>query len=87
MAPTPEQLAQLARLAAATEQGEIDCEEELRRVAAYLAALKRGDSPGDYLRQVARHIEICPECHEEFLALIRAEGLDPKALLGTGGGA
>ena len=76
-----EQLRELARLTGATEDEEIDCAEMLNRVAAYLKSLMERDEPTEHLRQVAQHLKICPECHEEFLALIRAEGLDPETQL------
>jgi hypothetical protein len=33
------------------------------------------------LRQVSQHLRVCPECREELLALIRAEGLDHETIL------
>ncbi|MCB9851793.1 MAG: hypothetical protein H6819_01755 [Phycisphaerales bacterium] len=82
MKPTDEQLADLAKLLGDTADCEIDCAELLDHVAAYLEAVKdrRGLEPR--LQQVAQHFKICPECREEFEALIRAEGLDPQKLLG-----
>jgi hypothetical protein len=51
------------------------------RVAAYLHALRERSTTTDHLQQVAQHLKVCPECHEEFVALIKAEGLDPTAIL------
>ncbi len=80
MKPTEEQLANLARLVNATADNEIDCAEVLDRVADYLSAIKEHAPRTAYLQQVAQHLKVCPECHEEFALLIKAEGLDPHTL-------
>lgn len=82
MKPTDAQLADLAKLLGDTADCEIDCAELLDRVAAYLEAIKDRRVLASPLKQVAQHLKICPECREEFEALIRAEGLDPAQLLG-----
>lgn len=53
----------------------------LDRVSAYLQALRDHSTISERLQQVAQHLRVCPECHEEFVALIKAEGLDPAAIL------
>ena len=70
MKPTGEQLRELLRLVAATESREIDCDEFLARVGAYLEGVKATGEPPAELRQVAQHLEICAECREEFDALV-----------------
>jgi hypothetical protein len=79
--PTDTQLADLARVVGATTGEEIDCAAMLDRVAPYLKALTERKAQSEHLRQAAQHLKICPECHEEFLALIKAEGLDPSRVL------
>lgn len=79
--PTDAQLADLARLASATAAEEIDCGEMLNRVGVYLKALTERSALTEQLQQVAQHLKVCPECHEELVALIKAEGLDPATLL------
>lgn len=78
---TPDQLAELARLAHATADEEIDCAELLDRIAEFLHASPERRADEARLRQVAQHLQVCPECREEFLALIRAEGLDPSDVM------
>ncbi len=70
MKPTREQLRELLRVVAATEPQEIDCEEFLARVGAYLEGMKPTGEPPAELRQVAQHLEICSECREEFDVLV-----------------
>lgn len=80
MKPIDPKLEALARLIAATRDSELDCGALLDRVAAYLEDVKAGRAPDASMREVAQHLTVCPECHEEFVALLRAEGLDPAAL-------
>ena len=70
MKPTREQLRELLRVVAATEPQEIDCEEFLARVGAYLEGAKPTGEPPAALLQVAQHLEICSECREEYDALV-----------------
>ena len=70
MKPIREQLRELLRVVAATEPQEIDCEEFLARVGAYLEEMKPTGEPPAELRRVAQHLEICSECREEFDALV-----------------
>lgn len=49
---------------------EIDCDQFLERVAAFLESVgPDGEVPPD-LRAVAQHLEVCPECKEELDALL-----------------
>jgi hypothetical protein len=76
MEPTSEQLTELARILAATSPEEIDCGELLDRVATYL---ELHDAPPELpaeLLAVRQHLAICPQCQEEFDALVRAQSAD-----------
>lgn len=55
-----------------TEPDEIDCDGFLKGASALLEALAEdgGELPED-LAAVSRHLSVCPECREEFEALIR----------------
>ncbi len=70
MKPTQEQLRELLRLVTATEPEEIDCEEFLDRVGAYLEGLELGSKPPPEFGQVSQHLEICRDCREELDALV-----------------
>ena len=70
MKPTRAQLQELLRVVEATEPREIDCEEFLARVGAFLEGLERGGEPPPELRLVSQHLEICSECREEFDAMV-----------------
>jgi hypothetical protein len=79
--PSDKKLAELAALLGATEGREIDCDTMLSRAAAYLQAVRDRTTLTDHLQQVAQHLNVCPECREEFMALLKAEGLDPAKIL------
>lgn len=72
-----ERLHELLRLVQATEPDELDCDEFLARVAPLLEVVAaEKDLPAE-LRPVAQHLSVCPECKEEFDALLRAHGFEP----------
>jgi hypothetical protein len=67
----PQQMKELLRVVMATAPEEIDCDEFLAGVGAYLEAIgPDGKVPAD-LRAVLQHLEVCPECKEEFDALLK----------------
>ena len=70
MKPTREQLLDLLKVVASTEAREIDCEEFLTRVGAFLESVERSSELSTELGQVSQHLEICSECREEFDALV-----------------
>ncbi len=72
MKPSREQLRDLLRSVAATEPREIDCEELLARVGAYLESGAPGGELSRELELVAQHLEVCQECREEYEALVVA---------------
>lgn len=76
MNTTSDKIRELLRQAIATEPAEIDCEELLARVGAFVESATKGAELPAELRIVAQHLEICPECKEEIDALLRAEGAD-----------
>lgn len=81
MRPPEDKLSDLARLVRDTEPQEIDCGEMLNRLASFLQALREHSTLTETLRQVSQHLKVCPECREELVALVKAEGLDPASLL------
>ncbi len=79
MKPSREQLRDILRTVAATEPREINCEELLARVGAYLESATPGGELPRELELVAQHLEVCPECRDEYEALVVAH----KSLPGT----
>ncbi len=76
MEPSREQLAELAQQLASTAPEEIDCDAVLERVAAYLEAKESDVALTPELEMVRQHLEICPDCLEEFQALVRTSALN-----------
>ncbi len=69
MKPAEEKLRELLILLDATEAEEIDCDEFLDRVAAYVDHVNAEELP-QALRTVSQHASVCPECREELEALL-----------------
>ncbi len=69
---TPEILDGLVRSIAATRPEEIDCDEWLSRVGRLLEIMQRGEPVPSDLAPVLQHLELCPECQEEFQLLLAA---------------
>ena len=67
----------LLRSIAETRVTELDCDEFLERVAPLLEAIAADRELSTELAPVAQHLLVCPECKEEFDALLRAHGLEP----------
>jgi len=67
-----EQVQTLLRLLLATEPTEIDCDGFLKRIAGVVDAMGDDLDPPPELAAVSKHLEVCPECREEFDALLRA---------------
>lgn len=59
----------LMRLIDVTDADEIDCEEFLARIAAYLERLGEDGVPPHGSESVVQHLRVCPECLEEVEAL------------------
>ncbi len=76
MRSTRERLRELLRILQATQPEELDCEQFLHRAAALLEAVQADEILPDALRPVAQHLSVCPECKEEFDALLRAHGIE-----------
>jgi len=62
----------LLQLLDVTTAREIDCTELLYRVAGYLERLGPDGIPPPGYEDVVQHLRICPECLEEFEAMLRA---------------
>lgn len=61
----------------ATADRELDCDEFLARVGPLAELLAAARSPSEEHQLLVQHLSVCPECREEFEALIavlRGEG-------------
>lgn len=72
MSPEQGRIHALLRLIELTADEELDCSQFLDRVAAYVEAqVQRRDLPPE-MAAVAQHLLVCPECCEEFEAILDA---------------
>lgn len=75
MTPTPltaDQLRSLAGLVSETRPHELTCDEWVDRVAGFAEAVLAGTDPPAGAELVEQHVALCPECREEFEALMAA---------------
>lgn len=69
---TDDHLRELAGLLLNTRPDELTCEEWLDRVGGYAEAAAAGRPAPDGSELVTHHLTVCPECREEFEALVAA---------------
>ncbi len=77
--PIPESIAVLVRLLrtlAMTEERELSCEEVFELVDYYAELQGAGVNAQDLLPAVAHHLRLCPECADEYRALLRCLELE-----------
>ena len=69
-----EEYRELARALLATRPEEIDCDQWLDRVGLYLDLIEAGRPIPESLRSVEEHLNLCPDCAEEYAAMREALG-------------
>lgn len=72
MSLTPDELRDLARFVLLTRPHEIGCDEWLGYAPSYADLLAARQPVPEPLQKAAEHLDICPECAEEFRALLAA---------------
>ncbi len=68
----PKQYQDLARFLIKTRPEEMTCDEWLEHVGEYAEHVLAGRAAPSSLVEVERHIDLCPECAEEFCAILAA---------------
>lgn len=68
---TPEQIKNLGELLGLTAEQEIHCGDFLRHVGEYARATQERTPLDETLQLVHQHTTVCPECREEFEALMK----------------
>lgn len=72
MKPTQETYNKLARVLLITRPEEMTCDEWLDHVGQYAEEILAGRAVPESLSEVHRHMGMCPECTEEFQAILAA---------------
>ncbi len=75
----PQAAGQLAAQLDATREDEYSCDDVLVLLDQFTEAVMRGDDVTRLMPLVHRHLEMCPDCREEFEALLRILKTSPAA--------
>ncbi|NOY98277.1 MAG: hypothetical protein GXP40_03595, partial [Chloroflexi bacterium] len=73
----PAALHKLAQMVAQTQDVEYSCDEAYRLLDQYAETVTRGEDAERIMPLVKHHLDMCPDCREEFEALLRV--LENKA--------
>lgn len=68
---SPQQITKLARQLQQTQEIEYSCEDALRLLDQFAESVVRGEDAAQLMPLVQHHLDLCPECREEFEALMR----------------
>ena len=72
MSLPPEEMRELARYVLLTRPDEIGCDDWLGYAPRYAELLAGGQPAPEPIQKAAEHLDLCPECAEEFRALLAA---------------
>jgi hypothetical protein len=64
-------LAKLMEMIGYTQENEASCDEVDRILDQFAELVKRGEDVEEVMPLVKNHVDLCPECREEFDALLR----------------
>lgn len=67
----PAQFQKLITMIEKTQEIELSCDEVYRLLDQYTETVHQGEHAETLMPLVEHHIEICPDCREEFEALLR----------------
>ena len=67
----PRVLRKVAQQIEMTHEVEYSCDDVLRLLDQFAEAVLRGEDVAQLMPLVQRHLEMCPDCREEFEALMR----------------
>jgi hypothetical protein len=67
----PAEFQKLIRMIEKTQENELSCDEVYHLLDQYTEIVHRGEDALKLMPLVKHHIEICPDCREEFEALLR----------------
>ena len=72
MSLSPDELRELARYVLLTKPGEIGCDDWLGYAPSYADLVAARQPVPETLQKAAEHLDLCPECAEEFRGLLAA---------------
>ena len=66
----PEPLVGMLTMLAATEEDEIACDQVFAALGEFAELAQRGEDVAHLMPLVAQHLHLCPDCREEYEALL-----------------
>jgi hypothetical protein len=79
MSLTPDEYRELAKYVLQTRPHEIGCDDWLGHAPRYAELIAAHQPVPESLRLAAEHLDVCPECAEEFRATLAAVKRDDNA--------
>lgn len=79
MSLSQDELRELARFVLQTSPDEIGCDDWLGYAPSYAELIAARQPVPEPLQKAAEHLDVCPECAEEFRALLAALGEDAES--------
>ena len=73
----PEEFQKLLKMIANTKEVEFSCDDVYHLLDQYSEAVVQGENAEQLMPLVEHHINICPDCREEFEALLRVLQASP----------
>jgi len=71
MSITPKQAEKMLRMIKNTQVDELTCDEVFELLDVYAEKAARGEDVGELFPLVEHHLEMCPDCREEYEAVMR----------------
>jgi len=68
---TREQVGSIVKMLGLTTDREFNCSECLQHVSEFAECRLANQSVGEVISQVEQHLALCPECREEYEALMK----------------
>jgi len=63
---------------AMTHDKELTCDEVHALIDQFAEMKQRGEDPSQHFPLIQRHLDMCPDCREEYEALLAALQVDPE---------
>jgi hypothetical protein len=73
----PAEFQKLIQMVEKTQEIELPCDDVYQILDQYTETVYRGEDAEELMPLVEHHIEICPDCREEFEALLRVLQASP----------
>ncbi len=69
--PSQDSMRKMLSMVARTEAEELSCDDVYRLLDEFAEMIARGEDAASVMPMVKHHVDMCPDCREEFEALVR----------------